>query len=87
MVFKKKKTKTLYSHLTGSRKKLQPDKQNLKKKKERKEKVHLTSYLMMKNQIPSSNMRSKTEISTLTTPIHNHNGYDNDSSILHNQVS
>ena len=42
---------------------------------------------MMKNQIPSSNMRSKTEISTLTTPIHNHNGYDNDSSILHNQVS
>ena len=42
---------------------------------------------MMKNQIPSSNMRSKTEISTLTTPIHNHTGDYNDGSILHNQVS
>ena len=75
----------MYSHLTGSRKKLQPDKEHLKKKK--REKVHLTSYLMMKNQIPSSNMRSKTGISTLTTPIHNHTGDYNDGSILHNKVS
>ena len=42
---------------------------------------------MMKNQIPSSNMRSKTGISTLTTPIHNHTGDYNDGSILHNKVS
>ena len=35
---KKKKTKTLYSHLTGSRKKLQPDKEHLKKKKKKEKK-------------------------------------------------
>ena len=49
---KKKKTKTLYSHLTGSRKKLQPDKEYLKKKKKKKGKS--TTNLIFNDEKPNS---------------------------------